>query len=169
MLTVIVRNIDRERLASKNLKGSSVIANGKTLATIKSGEAETIFLIHPQLEMEEYEILRETILEMVSGTNAGVDESGCKLGYLENGEPAYLIKNWEPWKAFLMRARLRTLEGQNIAVKDSSGDELGSGLLAEYKIEQNPFRITSCTLITIFGEKKIEGAELQVEPTGRFN
>lgn len=147
--------------------GSSIIDNGRTLATIKPGE--TAFLIHPQLEMAEYEVLREIILTMVSGTDAEIDESDCKLGYLENGEPAHLIKNWEPWKGFLMEAKLRTLEGQNVTVKDFTGDEMGNGLLAEYQIEKDPFRITTCTLITIFGQRKFEGQALQVEPAGRFS
>jgi hypothetical protein len=109
------------------------------------------------------------ILELVYGNEDAIDERGCQLGYLENGEKAYLIKNWEEWKAFLMKAKLRTLEGQNVQALNSAGEELGSGLLAEYETSSNPFRINSCTLITLFGERKYAGENMRIVPTNQFS
>lgn len=169
MLTLILRGLQPDHIKSEYIKGKSVIYHEKTLATFKSNEDEVVFSIHPQLEMHQYEVLRQVILEIMAGHNVELDESGCQLGYLENGEGAYLIKNWESWKEFLMKAKLRTLEGQNVMLKNESGEELGNGLLAEYKIETDPFRITSCTIITTFGERSFEGNALTIEPTNQFS
>ncbi|MGM0902304.1 MAG: hypothetical protein ACQEXB_14560 [Bacillota bacterium] len=169
MLALILRGLRIDQIKSEYIKGKSVIYHEKTLATLKSNEDEVVFSIHPQLEMHQYEVLRQVILEITEGNKVELDETGCQLGYLENGEAAYLIKNWEPWKEFLMKAKLRTLEGQNVILKNEKGEELGNGLLAEYKIESEPFRITSCTIITIFGERKFEGNALTVEPTNQFS
>jgi hypothetical protein len=169
MLTLILQGLRLDQINSEYIKGTSVIYHEKTLATIKTNDDEVVFSIHPQLEMHQYEVLRTVILEIMAGNNAVLDETGCQLGYLENGEAAYLIKNWEPWKAFLTKAKLRTLEGQNVILKNESGEELGNGLLAEYKFESDPFRITSCTIITIFGERKFEGKTLTIEPTNQFS
>ncbi len=169
MLTLTLRGMPFDHLKSDYIKGKSVIYHEKTLATIQAKDENIEFSIHPQLEMSQYEVLREVILENLAANEGELDESGCQLGYLANGEPAYLIKNWEPWKEFLMKAKLRTLEGQNVMLKNESGEELGNGLLAEYTTESEPFRITSCTIITTFGEQKFEGAALIVEPTNQFN
>jgi hypothetical protein len=169
MLTIILRGLRPDQIKSAYIKGNSVIYHEKTLATLKPDNDQVVFSIHPQLEMHQYEVLRTVILEILEDNNVQLDETGCQLGYLENGEAAYLIKNWEPWKEFLTKAKLRTLEGQNVRLKNESGEELGNGLLAEYQIESNPFRITSCTIITIFGERKFEGEVLTVEPTNQFS
>jgi hypothetical protein len=168
MLTLILRGLRLDQIKSEYIKGTSVIYHEKTLATFKPNEDDVVFSIHPKLEMHQYEVLRNVILEIMAANHAVLDETGCQLGYLENGEAAYLIKNWEPWKEFLMKAKLRTLEGQNVILKNESDKELGNGLLAEYKIESEPFRITSCTIITIFGERKFEGEILTIEPTNQF-
>jgi len=169
MLTLILRGLRLNQLKSEYIRGTSVIYHEKILATFKPNDDEVIFSIHPQLEMHQYEVLRNVILETMAGNDAVLDETGCQLGYLENGEAAYLIKNWEPWKAFLTKAKLRTLEGQNVILKNEGGQELGNGLLAEYKFESEPFRLISCTIITIFGERKFEGETLTIEPTNQFS
>ncbi len=169
MLTLILRGLPFDQLKSDYIKGKSVLYHEKTLATIQAIDNNIEFSIHPQLEMTQYEVLRGVILENMATNAVELDESGCQLGYLANGEPAYLIKNWEPWKEFLMKAKLRTLEGQNVNLKNESGEELGNGLLAEYTTESEPFRITSCTIITTFGERKFEGTDLRVEPTNQFS
>ncbi|WP_053361673.1 hypothetical protein [Bacillus sp. FJAT-27251] len=170
MLKLILRGLKKEQVESRHIKGNAVYYHERTLATLQYNENdEVIFLIDPQLEMSQYEVIREAILQITAGKDITIDESECQLGYLQNGESAHLIRNWEPWKEFLMKARLRTLEGQNVIVKNEEGEDLDNGLLAEYATAENPFRITSCTVITIFGERKYEGESLVVEPTNQFS
>lgn len=169
MLKLRVRGLEKGKVKAEHVKGNSIIYHNKTLASFQSEEDGIVFSIHPQLEMAQYEVLRDLILEVTSGSNVEIDETECQLGFLANGETAYLIKNWEPWKEFLMKAKLKTLEGQNVILKNQEGEELGNGLLAEYTTGSNPFRITSCTIITIFGEKKFQDPNLKIEPTNQFS
>ncbi|SEM98515.1 hypothetical protein SAMN05192533_107232 [Mesobacillus persicus] len=169
MLKLKVRGLAKDKVRAEHVKGKSIIYNNKTLATFQAEDDGVVFSIHPQLEMAQYEILRNVVLEVTSDSNVEIDETECQLGYLANGETAYLIKNWEPWKEFLMGAKLKTLEGQNVILKNQEGEELGNGLLAEYTTVSDPFRITSCTIITIFGEQKFEDPNLLVEPTNQFS
>lgn len=173
MLTLKIMGTPIEYIDSEHIKktGSnySVYRGNKSLAAIKGTGNEVEFQIDPYLDLEDFQFLRNIILDLSYGNEAAIDERGCQLGYLENGEKAYLIKNWEEWKAFLMKAKLRTLEGQNVQILNESGEELGSGLLAEYEISANPFRIKSCTLITLFGERKFEGENISIVPTNQFS
>ncbi|WP_079505650.1 hypothetical protein [Mesobacillus jeotgali] len=168
MLTLKIMGIPLDQIASEHIKGHSVLMNNKTLATVKGTDHEVEFHIDQHLDLEEFQFLRDIILEISYGNEAAIDEQGCQLGYLENGEKAFLIKNWEEWKAFLMKAKLRTLEGQNVQALNAEGEELGSGLLAEYEAASSPFRILSCTLITLFGERKFEGENIKIVPTNQF-
>lgn len=173
MLTLRIMGTPIEHIESEHIKRSgstySVIRGNKTLATIKGTGNEVEFQIDPYLDLDAFQFLRNIILELSYGNEAAIDERECQLGYLENGEKAYLIKNWEEWKTFLMKAKLRTLEGQNVQVLNEAGEELGSGLLAEYEIATTPFRITSCTLITLFGERKFAGENISIVPTNQFS
>ncbi len=169
MLTLKIMGTPLEHMKSEHIKNNSVVRNNKTLATIKGTGSEVDFLIDPYLDLEEFQFLHDIIMELSSVYEAAIDESGCQLGYLENGEKAFLIKNWEEWKAFLMKAKLRTLEGQNVQALNPEGEELGSGLLAEYEVLDSPFRITSCTLITLFGERKFERENIKIVPTNQFS
>lgn len=173
MLTLKIMGTPVEDITSEHIRktGSkySVYRGNKSLATIQGSESALEFQIDPHLGLDEFQFLRDIILDLCYGNEAAIDERDCQLGYLESGEKAYLIKNWEEWKAFLMKAKLKTLEGQNVQVLDEEGEELGSGLLAEYEIESPPFSITSCTLITLFGERKFAGKNLSVVPTNQFS
>ncbi|NKE06964.1 hypothetical protein [Mesobacillus selenatarsenatis] len=169
MLTLKLMGTPLEHLKSQHIKNKSVMMNNKTLASIKENGNVVEFHIDPYLGLEEFQFLRNLIMELSYGNEAAIDERDCQLGYLENGEAAFLIKNWEEWKLFLMKAKLRTLEGQNVQALNPEGDELGSGLLAEYEIAEGPFRITSCTLITLFGERKFEGENIKIVPTNQFS
>lgn len=173
MLTLKIKGTPIEHIQSENIKKSGgkymVYRGNKSLATIQGTGSEVEFQIDPYLGLEEFQFLRDIILELSYGNEAAIDERDCQLGYLENGEKAYLIKNWEAWKTFLMKAKLKTLEGQNVQALNEEGEELGSGLLAEYEISINPFRITSCTLITLFGERKFEGENIMIVPTNQFS
>lgn len=169
MLTLKLMGIPMEHMKSQHIKNKSVMMNNKTLASIKENGNEVEFHIDPYLDLDEFQFLRDLIMDLSYGNEAAIDERGCQLGYLENGEKAFLIKNWEEWKVFLMKAKLRTLEGQNVQALNPEGEELGAGLLAEYEIAEGPFRITSCTLITLFGERKFEGENIKIVPTNQFS
>ncbi|CAM4039979.1 hypothetical protein [Mesobacillus thioparans] len=168
MLTLKIMDTPIDDIASEHIKNQTVIMNNKTLATIKGTGNEVEFHIDPYLDLNEFQFLRDIVMELSYGNADAIDERGCQLGYLENGEKAFLIKNWEEWKAFLMKAKLRTLEGQNVQALNAAGEELGSGILAEYEVEVSPFRILSCTLITLFGERKFEGDNIKIVPTNQF-
>ena len=173
MLTLKIMGTPIENINSEHIRktGSKyfVYRGNKSLATIQGTESEVEFQIDPYLDLDEFQFLREIILDLCYGNEDAVDERDCQLGYLESGEKAYLIKNWEEWKAFLMKAKLKTLEGQNVQLLNDEGEELGSGLLAEYEVAAPPFRIMSCTLITLFGERKFEGKNLSIVPTNQFS
>ncbi|MCM3124592.1 MULTISPECIES: hypothetical protein [unclassified Mesobacillus] len=168
MLTLKIMGTPSDHIASEHIKNQTVIMNTKTLATIKGTGNEVEFHIDPHLDLDEFQFLRDIVMELSYGNEDAIDERGCQLGYLENGEKAFLIKNWEEWKAFLMKAKLRTLEGQNVQALNEVGEELGAGILAEYEVEAGPFRIRSCTLITLFGERKFEGDNIRIVPTNQF-
>ncbi|RSD23264.1 hypothetical protein [Mesobacillus subterraneus] len=168
MLILKLMGTPLEQIESEHIKNKTVMMNYKALATLKGTGSEVEFHIDPHLDLEEFQFLRDMIMELSYGNEAAIDERGCQLGYLENGEKAFLIKNWEEWKAFLIKAKLRTLEGQNVQALNPVGEELGSGLLAEYKIKEHPFSITSCTLITLFGERTFEADNIKIVPTNQF-
>lgn len=168
MLTLKIMGTPIDHIASEHIKNRTVVVNNKTLATIKESENGVEFQIDPYLDLDEFQFLRDIVMEVSYGNEDAIDERGCQLGYLENGEKAFLIKNWEEWKAFLMKAKLRTLEGQNVQALNQAGEELGAGILAEYEVEASPFRIRRCTLITLFGERKFEGDNIRIVPTNQF-
>lgn len=173
MLSLKVLGVSIEDLASEHIRRSGgkffVYQGNKSLGTIQGSENGIEFLIDPHLGLEEFQFMRDLILDFSYGNEDAIDERDCQLGYLESGEKAYLIKNWEEWKAFLLKAKLKTLEGQNVQALNEVGEELASGLLAEYEITTAPFRITSCTLITLFGERKFSGENIAIIPTNQFS
>ncbi|NWQ44425.1 hypothetical protein MLOOGBEN_27430 [Bacillus sp. EB106-08-02-XG196] len=54
-----------------------------------------------ELLLEEYIIIHDLISRLREGNDVVVDDSKSFLGYLSDGEPAYMIKNWEPWIEYL--------------------------------------------------------------------
>jgi hypothetical protein len=54
-----------------------------------------------ELLLEEYIIIHDLISRLREGNDVTVDDSKSFLGYLSNGEPVYMIKNWEPWIEYL--------------------------------------------------------------------
>ena len=49
-----------------------------------------------ELLLEEYIIFHDLISRLREGFDVIVDDSKSFLGYLSNGEPVYMINNWEP-------------------------------------------------------------------------
>jgi hypothetical protein len=54
-----------------------------------------------ELLLEEYIIIHDLISRLREGNDVIVDDSKSFLGYLSNGEPVYMINNWEPWIQYL--------------------------------------------------------------------
>jgi hypothetical protein len=54
-----------------------------------------------ELLLKEYIIIHDLISRLREGNDVIVDDSKSFLGYLSNGEPVYMIKNWEPWIQYL--------------------------------------------------------------------
>ncbi|QOR65046.1 hypothetical protein IM538_14495 [Cytobacillus suaedae] len=147
--------------------------NFKELATAINEETATSLTIryNGTLTFKEYELLHHLILSINAKINGEIDDSKSLLGYLENGEPAYIITNWDNWTMFLNKAKHVSMEGQKVKVYNEVGLEVASGLLVGYDSDQTnneKFIITSCTLVTLFGEKTYTGKQLIIEPTGEL-
>jgi hypothetical protein len=50
-----------------------------------------------ELLLEEYIIIHDVISLLIEGTDVKVDDSKSFLGYLSDGEPAYIHTNWGRW------------------------------------------------------------------------
>lgn len=182
MLTAIISykghyNIDNILVNQIGLKktGSSYtfIHNNQKLASVQHDEGgkKLSFSFSPGLKMNQYENIHFAILQTVDAVNGSIEDSGSLLGYLQNGEGAYIVSNWNEWALFLQKARLKSLEGQKVSIFDETDAELASGLLTDYVLEINDegyYRISECTVITLVGEKKYTSASLKVEPTNEW-
>ncbi|MEK3993128.1 hypothetical protein [Robertmurraya sp. FSL R5-0851] len=58
---------------------------------------EIVIEYSSELQLEEYTILHDVITHIHIITKGTVDDSKSFLGYLSNGEPAYIMTNWESW------------------------------------------------------------------------
>jgi hypothetical protein len=50
-----------------------------------------------ELLLEEYIIIHDIITQLQEDNAVIVDDSKSFLGYLQNGEPAYIVTNWKSW------------------------------------------------------------------------
>lgn len=50
-----------------------------------------------ELLLEEYIIIHDVISLLIEGTDVKVDDTKSFLGYLSDGEPAYIKTNWDLW------------------------------------------------------------------------
>ncbi|MFS0863221.1 hypothetical protein [Fredinandcohnia sp. 179-A 10B2 NHS] len=148
-----------------------LVNDKKELARITISEGYVTFSYDGSLKFSEYEQIHNAILTFSQETDGSIDDSGSKLGFLDNGEPAYIITNWSKWTEMLNKAKYKTLEGQMVRVVDKSGNELGNGMLVDYKFKESvnlTSVISECTLITLLGERKYQGDVLFIEPTGQW-
>ncbi|PTL38756.1 hypothetical protein [Alkalicoccus saliphilus] len=120
------------------------------------------------LSFEDYEAVHGASVLLAEGLKAEVDDSGALMGYLESGEKACLYHQWKKWKAYLLKAKHRSMEGQKVEVSKESGT--WSGLLMEYtdKIVNDEHIVTECVLLSTDGEVRVQGNRLAVKPTGEF-
>jgi len=65
-------------------------------------------MIHIQYSGEllfaEYMILHDIILRLNRALDGVIDDSKSFLGYLPNGESAYITKNWDEWVLFIQQS-----------------------------------------------------------------
>ncbi|MEH7305984.1 hypothetical protein [Neobacillus drentensis] len=54
-----------------------------------------------ELLLADYMLIHKLIMQIQDGNPAVINDSNSFLGYLANGEPAYIIKNWGPWLEYL--------------------------------------------------------------------
>ncbi|GGF25951.1 hypothetical protein GCM10010954_26140 [Halobacillus andaensis] len=140
-------------------KGSAAIT-----AVWVEKESHLLFTIPEDLELAEFQMIHDALSSLSEVLKTSIDDSQAFMGYLENGETAFLIKRWHRWKDFLLRARHRSLKGQKVEVREVRG------ILLEYTEEESSphFEVKECVILTTFGEQKVTGKNLQIEPTGEF-
>lgn len=141
------------------------------VATISPIKNTAIFTFGGNLSFKEYEQVHNLITTISQEIKGVIDDSNSLLGYLENGEPAYIVKNWNSWTIFLNRAKHISMEGQKVRILNEDGNEIATGLLVGYEVDPSSeaqFSISSCTLVTTFGERTFSGSQLSIEPTGEW-
>ncbi|WP_096156728.1 hypothetical protein [Bacillus sp. FJAT-45066] len=155
---------------SFNGEYSRVLDYGKKLITMKLDAENDRTLIGEfaqNLSMKEYKAINGWLKEILLALDGMVNDENSKLGYLADGSPACILTNWEKWDTFLIKARLRSLEGKKVMALDPSGEMLIEGLLVEYSSsvdeKDGSLSISSCTVITLFGERTVNGEGLAIE------
>lgn len=120
------------------------------------------------LTFEDYELIHEAIDILAKELPAEIDDKKALMGYLENGEKAFIYHQWKEWKAYLLQAKHVSMEGQKIEVK--KGEDSWQGILLHYSshIKNDKFRVTECTVLGTDGEVRVQGDELILTPRGEF-
>ncbi|MDX5476712.1 MAG: hypothetical protein LPK00_14360 [Bacillaceae bacterium] len=147
-----------------------VLDYGKKLITMKIDENDPQILIGEfaqNLNMKEYKAINAFLKEIIEALNGSINDENSKLGYLADATPACIVTNWEKWETFLVRAKLRSLEGKKVMALNANGEMLIEGLLVEYGSsedeETGALTISSCTVITILGERTVKEEALAIE------
>ncbi|MEH7491469.1 hypothetical protein [Neobacillus niacini] len=73
----------------------------KTLGDVHVDHNGVTLEYSSELLLEEYIIIHDLISRLREGNDVIVDDSKSFLGYLSNGEPVYIVNNWEPWIEYL--------------------------------------------------------------------
>jgi hypothetical protein len=77
---------------------------GKTLGDVHIEHNGVTLEYSSELLLEEYIIIHDLITRLREGNDVIVDDSKSFLGYLSNGEPVYIVYNWEPWIEYLQNS-----------------------------------------------------------------
>ncbi|WP_421380946.1 hypothetical protein ACOJQI_18925 [Bacillus salacetis] len=133
-----------------------------------SESSSFLFEFSPGLNLEEYTAIHNLLKEIIRAGELKFDDSNSLLGYLKDGEGAYILTNWSQWHEFLQDAKLRSLEGKKVRVLDENDKELASGLYVESKKDEETNKIKECAVITLFGERSYKGESLKIEPTNEW-
>ncbi|RBW68361.1 hypothetical protein [Bacillus taeanensis] len=137
----------------------------------KSDEQCVSFSFSGNLTMAQYQTIHDTITAISDQLHAVIDDQEAFMGYLENYEKAYLITNWEKWVYFLNGAKHTSMEGQKVRIYNEQNFQIAEGILVHYEKDEakkDTFTVTSCSLITTFGERTFTGGNLRIEATGEF-
>jgi hypothetical protein len=73
----------------------------KTLGDVHIDHNGVTLEYSSELLLEEYIIIHDLISRLREGNDVIFDDSKSFLGYLSNGEPVYIVNNWEPWIEYL--------------------------------------------------------------------
>ncbi|RSK28347.1 hypothetical protein EJF36_16570 [Bacillus sp. HMF5848] len=177
MLSVLLKYNKDKELADALFAEGFILQNGKwvfmdglhILLSIESATDEEATIGFPgDLPMNRFKKVHDKLINLADHLEAEIDDSQSLLGYLANGDGAYIVTNWTEWIIFLQEAKLRTLEGKKVRVLDEKETELGNGLYVSSETESTTGNITSCTIITMFGEKTYTSNTLIIEPTNEW-
>ncbi|WP_113927058.1 hypothetical protein [Bacillus sp. P14.5] len=127
-----------------------------------------LFEFSPGLNLEGYTTIHRLLNKIINDGELKFDDTNSLLGYLKNGEGAYILTNWSQWHEFLQDAKLKSLEGKKVRVLNETDQELASGLYVECKKDEITNKIIKCTVITLFGERSYKGEALKIEPTNEW-
>ncbi|SDH46065.1 hypothetical protein [Alteribacillus bidgolensis] len=150
------------------LKSILESTNTEVTGNIISAFSKITITFSENLSMNDYQLIREAIFLLAHHLQADMDDTKAFMGYLENGQKAYLFHEWKNWKAFLLHAKYKSMKGQKVEVKSKAG--AWRGILLDYQetFVNSECIITYCTLLTALGEKRVNGKFLHVEATGEF-
>ncbi|WP_088010780.1 hypothetical protein [Gottfriedia acidiceleris] len=143
-------------------------SNIKLEGVVDSNKGSLKINFSPQLNLKQYTIVHDIIKNLILVLNAKYNDSQSLLGYLINGEGAYIITNWNYWVSFLQKAKLHSLEGKKVRVFDETKKEIASGMFISYIMDEQTSSISECTLITHFGERSFKGSNLLIEATNEW-
>ncbi|WP_096199002.1 hypothetical protein [Bacillus sp. FJAT-45350] len=139
--------------------------------TVTNYKKEQMFTIifSNELEFEQLEQINLVIQQIGAHCKNGlIDDSKAFVGYLDDGESAYIIKRFGEWRRFILEAKHKSMEGQKVAVYDNQ-NELGTGLLLGYSLKEGiDFNVHKVTLLTASGEQTYDGTHLTVKTTGEY-
>ncbi|AST90385.1 hypothetical protein ACWE42_22830 [Sutcliffiella cohnii] len=139
--------------------------NRKVLITFSWENHSLVGTFAQSLNFKEYEFIHHALIDLIDNLHATYDDSHCCLGYLEDGSQTFIVTNWAAWEKFLTTAKLKSLEGKKVSVQDENENVLLEGLLVDYETDpfNDIFTIISCSVITLFGERKTTGSNLKIE------
>jgi hypothetical protein len=161
-------------LQFKYSDGSYVLNEKKFAYTAKidndAQNKKLVLQFSKELSFEQYKHIHKIIRTIAENIHAEIDDELALMGYLENGEEAFIFHGWSSWMRFLEGAKHVSMEGQKVQVYNEQL-LVGEGILIEAvkdEISNDDFQIVQCTVITIDGEKSILGENLKIIPTGEF-
>jgi hypothetical protein len=76
----------------------------EVIGKITLTQNEMLIIYSSELLLEEFIIIHDVISRLIEEENLLVDDSQSFLGYLPNGEPAYMIRNWKPWIEYIQQS-----------------------------------------------------------------
>lgn len=123
-----------------------------------------------ELSFDQYKEIHAIINKLATELHAIIDDHQAFMGYLKDGEKAFLIHNWNEWMYLLEKAKHTSMEGQKVQVYQNQL-LIGEGILLNSTYNKsipNEFQIIECSIISKDGEKVFSGNGLRIVATGEF-